>query len=181
MSHLSELFRQARAKLSLSRPQVANRAGYKNIIKGIRRLDWIEQGRDWFPHQDLLERFSQALQIDEADLIQSLCLDFCDLDQPVLPKITVRLFPAYYAHLRLPLGCTTEEAIDMAVEYSRKHKLHTWVSLSRVRSLAITPSGQRSEVYGGAVCAFGAYGREAVRLAKQASRVVMERPTQGDK
>lgn len=174
MSHLNELFRHARVRLGLTRNDIAARAGYVNVTKGIRRWDALEQGHEWFPDERVVERFALVLGIDEADLIQAMSLDFAMLDEPMKPSVTVRLMPAVYTSLSLPPECTTEEAVAIAVDYAVIHKFHVWVRLSRIRGIHVSPDGTHEECYGAMVCSLGRWGQQAMRMAKQVSRIPLE-------
>ena len=148
MTRVGRLFQQARRKLGLRPVEVARRAGYKNINKGIRRITDIETGSDMFPKPAVYRRFIGLLGIDEWDVLQAMAEDFDELDQPVPPRLIVRLIPSFYIQHPLPEGCTTEEAIAIAERVAQERDLQVCVTLTGIRGLYIAPSGARHEGYG---------------------------------
>ena len=148
MTRVGRLFEQARRKLGLRTVEVARRAGYRNTNKGIRRITDIESGSDMFPKPAVYRRLIAVLGIDEYDVLQAMAEDFDELDQPVPPRLIVRLIPSFYVQHPLPEGCTTEQAIAIAEQVSRDRNLSVCVVLTRVRGLYIKPNGDRHEGYG---------------------------------
>lgn len=148
MGYVATLFRQAREKLGLRPVDVARRAGYKNVAKGIRRLTNIEDGSDIFPRPVIYRKFLHILGIDEWDVLQAMALDFDALDQPVQPRIIERVIPSFYVEHELPEGVTREEAIAIARRISVERNHSVCVTLTRIRGIYIWPDGQEHEGYG---------------------------------
>ena len=148
MSAIGKLFRIARRKRGLSRVDVVKAAGWRNIDRGLRRLDRIEGGDQPFPLTALLQRFAPILGLDEAAMLAAMSEDFLELDQPVPPQVVVRLIPGVYTSLQLPGDCPTEEAIEIAAAYSARKSFKVCVVLSKIRGLYIEPDGSRFEAFG---------------------------------
>jgi hypothetical protein len=147
MTHLGRLFSQARSKLGIGIVDVARRAGYRNLNKGMRRYTQIENGSDIFPVEIIRQRFCKVLGLDDADLLGAMAADFEELDRPVPPRLIVRLAFAFYVEEPLPEGCTREEAEAYAERVARERDRSVCVTLSEIRSLFISPNGKKSEAY----------------------------------
>ena len=72
MSCLGELLWKTRRSLGLTIVEVARRAGYRNVNKGIRRYTDIETGSDVFPKEVIRRRFTEVLGLDEADILAAM-------------------------------------------------------------------------------------------------------------
>lgn len=83
MKMLGQLLRQAREANNMTQEQVARKLGYKNIIKGVRKLTVIEA--TGIVNDEILVRLADTLGIDWAlleDVIECLRRDAQD-DQSV--------------------------------------------------------------------------------------------------
>ena len=174
MSRLGEQLRTRRRELGWRPVDIARQGGYLNVNKGVRRYQRIEDGRDIFPDRRVLRRFTAAMGIDDAEAVQAMAEDFCELDRPVSPKVIVRMMPAIYIPLRLPDGCSREEAEAIATDYARTKNRRVCVTLSRIRGLYIKPDGTRFEAYGLPASTLG-HTAEALRLSKAAARIPVEK------
>jgi len=102
MSCLGELLWKTRRSLGLTIVEVARRAGYRNVNKGIRRYTDIETGSDVFPKEVIRRRFTEVLGLDEADILAAMLMDFEELDRPVAPRLIIRIMASAYAEHPLP-------------------------------------------------------------------------------
>ncbi len=148
MTYIATLFRQARTMLGLRPVEIARQAGYRNVAKGIRRVTNIEDGTDMFPKPAVYQRFLPILGLDECDVFQAMALDFEALDQPVPPRLIVRIIPSFYVPRDLPEGVSLDEAIAFARKVSAEEGHSVCVTLTRIRGLYIWPDGKESEGYG---------------------------------
>jgi hypothetical protein len=76
--------------------KLAERAGYSNIDKGMRRMQHLEDDGNFFPKEPIRKRFAKALDISEKELQGTIESDFRGLDQPVEPRIIVRYMATVY-------------------------------------------------------------------------------------
>ena len=174
MKHLGELFRQARKALALSATEIAQLAGYKNIDKGMRRYRQIENGNNLFPHQEVLERFRTALELDVSEIVMAQALDFQELDKPIQPYIVYRFVPGFHVTMELHPDCTMDQALMTAKKLARRLELRTCLVVSRLRSIFIDPDGSTEEALGLPIMSIGSHNKQAMRLTKRVSRIPQE-------
>ena len=174
MSHLGDLFAKTRKDMRLSPKQVAELAGYRNIHKGIRRYRQIEEGNNLFPHREVLERFTNVMNIDVADILMAQSLDFEDLDRPIQPYIVYRFVPGFHVRMELHPDCTMDQAMMTAKKLACRLEMRTCLVVSRLRSIFIDPDGSTEEALGIPVMRVGAYNKAAMRLTKRVSRIPQE-------
>jgi transcriptional regulator with XRE-family HTH domain len=173
MSHLGQLFRNARREAGLTRKQVAQAAGYKNLNKGLRRLGTLEDGQTVLPDPKIVERFAAVLKVDEADILMVSSLDCQDLNRPITPYLVERMMPAVYRRHQLPEGCTVEDARSFAARMSIERERSFCLVLSRVRAVYFYPSGESCESH---LVPGMSFGRRNARMlmSKRATRVSRE-------
>ena len=146
-SGTAELFRERRREIGLGYKEVALRAGYRNIDKGMRRMEELEDGTNYFPHPEIRKRFAEVLDISEDAIESAMKENFRELDRPVEPQIIIRVMAAVYREPNLPPGCTREEAERIAERLSWEEGERCCVVLSHVRSLFYEPDGTKEEIY----------------------------------
>ena len=174
MNHLGDLFRQTKKALGLSPTNLAQLAGYKNIDKGIRRYRQIEDGRNLFPHREVLERFRQALKIDVSDVVMAQALDFEELEKPIQPYIVHRIFPGLHSRLDLPVDCSIDLGLLTAKALAEKMKTRMCLVLSKIRCIYVDPDGSTEEAIGIPIMSIGSYNKMAMRLTKRVARIPRE-------
>ena len=184
VTHLGRLLRCKRREKEWRPVDVVRAAGYRNVNKGMRRYEAVEQGRIVFPRSVILHPFTLALEIDETTVLMAMCRDFEELDRPVSPRVIVRILPGVYMPLDLPENCMLEEAESIASEYSRNTGRTVCIVLSSIRGLYITPDGRKYEAYGlPSSSPLGNWQtidrvrslKEVVRLQRDVMRMPMER------
>lgn len=147
MSKTAELFRRRRREMDLGYKEVAERAGYGNIDKGMRRMQELEDDENYFPHPEIRRRFAEVLDISEEEIESAMRENFRELDRPVDPHIVVRVMPAVYREPDLPEDCTREQAERIAERLSWEEGERCCLVLSHVRSLFYEPDGTKEEIY----------------------------------
>ena len=183
VTHLGRLLRRKRREKEWRPVDVVRAAGYRNVNKGIRRYEAVEQGRIVLPRSVILHPFTLALEIDETAVLMAMCRDFEELDRPVSPRVIVRIMPGVYMLLDLPANCMLEEAESIGSEYSRNTGFTVCLVLSRIRGLYIKPDGRKYEDYGlPSSSPLGTWQtidrirslKESVRLQRDVRRIPME-------
>jgi transcriptional regulator with XRE-family HTH domain len=144
MSHLGQLFRTARREAGLTATDVAQAAGYKNLNKGLRRIEMLEDGQA-LPDPRIVERIAVVLKIDEADIDKASALDWQELDRPIKPFLMERMMPAFYRSHQLPEDCTLEDARSMAATMAIDTGHIFCLVLSTVRAVYFYKSGNVCE------------------------------------
>ncbi|MCK6439696.1 MAG: hypothetical protein L6Q71_05780 [Planctomycetes bacterium] len=129
----------AREKLGLSRPETVKLAGWKNINKGMRNLQQLEE--DGACHPDHLLRFAAALNLDHG-----LLRDCIERDQraakeafekwvsePQEPFIIVRYMAAIYVRKEIPPEVLRVESdlCQYASAYAQSTHFYVCLMLSR--------------------------------------------------
>ena len=113
-SSTAQLFRKTRRELGWDLRQAAEKAGYENIDKGMRRMRELEDKGNFFPHPEIRSRFAEALGITEEQIEDAMRKGFQDLDKPIELHVIVRIMPAIYVEHDLPQGCSREDAGGIA-------------------------------------------------------------------
>ena len=147
MSHIGQLFKDARRQAGLTRRDAALAAGYRNVNKGLRRLNSIEDGQTKLHDSRIVERFAAVLDIDDAATGVAFALDWQELDRPIRPYLVERLMPAVYRRHQLPEDCTVHDARVIAAKMSVETGHSFCLVLSQVRSVYFYPSGKTRESY----------------------------------
>ena len=144
-SQLGAYVSEARQRMGWSRQELARRIGYKNLNKGARRIERVEnQG----PYETaLFWEIVGALKLDHEEIKKRVALDHkayeASLDEPVPMKMIVRLIPAAYFSHTLPGNINPhEEAKAYAVEYAKCHRRKVCLVLSRRYSYWVDESGK---------------------------------------
>ncbi len=184
MSSISELFRRRCAEIELSRREIAERAGYVNITKGMNRLRRLEDPKTYFPNRQVMERFAAVMGISEEEMDLALCTDFEELDRPVKPSVVARVMPAVYTAVKLPEDCSPEEAVEIAKQVSAETGMSCCVTLSKIRGVYVWKDGTIRESYGlpGSPLGVPAFsGRRAKDLKLQKDVADTPRESSGEK
>ena len=118
MSYLSDHFRKKRQALRLSIAQLARQAGYRNINKGVRRVQEFEMGGD--AHEEFLGKLAVALDVDDATMSDLIEQDRQAherwLDEPVEPSLVARVMAAFYSSLSIPPDIASQQ--DACEQYA---------------------------------------------------------------
>jgi len=189
MGHVGNLFREARKRLGARQVEVARRAGYSNLAKGIRRLANIEDGTDRFPKPQVYRRFLPVLGIEEGDVLRAMAEDFEELDRPVPPRVIAQPHPCVCFPVELPEGISLAQAIAVARRIVAENDVQVCVRLSSIRGLWISPDGTECEAYGLPLTSLPFMGalrnlypgktfKEQLRLFRRAKRIATERREQ---
>jgi transcriptional regulator with XRE-family HTH domain len=152
------LIADARKAKGWSETDLVHAAGFRNVQKGLRRLRSLESGRDLLPATQRYALFAKALGLSDDQVLLALASDFEEMDEPLPPRVIIRWLPAFYGQLALPDGCTVEEAVRLAEQFSRTKGYRTCVVLSRLRALYVEPDGSRKQMCGlpGSTCPLSA-------------------------
>jgi hypothetical protein len=78
-SHLGQYVREAREGRGLQRPEVVRLMGYRNVAKGLRRLDRLEADGDY--HPQVLEKLVSVLDLDEDEVRRAVERDRRDMER----------------------------------------------------------------------------------------------------
>ena len=152
MSFLSKILRNYRVKKNLRRSDVAFGIGYKNINKGIRKVEEIENYTGHYNSGVRMELsrkialflevpdrvFDFALDEDASRLASSYCNNiscFCD------SFMIVRFAPAWYVKTDV-VGNTNTEREEYAKAYAKEHSLYTCLVLSNGNCIYIDKKGE---------------------------------------
>ena len=157
MGRLGTLLAETRKAKGWSETDLVNAAGFRNVPKGLRRLRSLESGREVLPATQRYALFIKALGLSEDQVLLAMAADFEEMDEPVPPRVVIRWLPAFYGRLALPDGCSVEEAIRLAAEFSKTKGYSTCV-LSQLRAVYVEPDGSRKQRYGlpGSTCPLSA-------------------------
>jgi transcriptional regulator with XRE-family HTH domain len=145
---LGERLRERRQELGLRVSDLARLLGYRNLSKGSRRIQRLEQS-GW-DGSELLRRIVEVLRIDPEialDLIQRDRDDYVAAwdrwaDEPVPLTAVVKLIPAVYSSLEIPATVTTtEEAVAWGVETAKRMRKRVYVKPSRRLTYVIDEDG----------------------------------------
>ena len=141
---LGALIAENRKLAGLSRRQLAEKLGYRNLEKGIRRIGEIENGRF---NEQIIPQIMKILDISEEER------EFCrqkDVEliietkrklPPFKPLIVRRLMAALYQPIPVPEGMTNEELIDYAINLSIRDHLYLCLQLDYDLRCWINPKG----------------------------------------
>jgi transcriptional regulator with XRE-family HTH domain len=148
-SYLGSYIKGERLKQKLNTAQLAQKIGYCNINKGMRRILALE--REGTASYALLEQVVDVLNLD-ADYIESLIRQDREayeadyqmwLTEPVKMTYTIRAMPAIYLSYDLPAEITgEEEAIGYAKSLASRMKCMVWLLLSREENIQIGADGE---------------------------------------
>ena len=133
---LSEFVSTAMKKNGWGRKEMARRLGYRNLNRGMNRLNnWLE-GRK-FPSGDQPRRLAEALGIKVDDVVALIRQDLEALREEARAErardsnyyLIIRYIPGFYGRKTLPEGLGEQEAVwvasSMARELGRKCCLDT--------------------------------------------------------
>lgn len=138
-----------RLKQKLNTVQLAEKVGYRNTNKGMRRI--IDLEREGKVHNELLEKVVDVLKLD-AGYIDSLTMKDREayeaeterwLNEPIRKYYTIRMMPTIYLSYDLPSNIETEdEAIYFVSDIAKNKKCLAWVNFSRRETVCIDKSGR---------------------------------------
>ena len=146
-SGAAAIFRKARRESDLELKEIAKRAGYENLNKGMRRMQELEQKGNFFPHPEIRRRFARVLDVAEEDLEEAMLQDFRQMDEPVDPRIIVRYMSAVYSEAELPEDCTRAEAEEEAARIAQEKGYRCCLVLSKIRGRYYERDGSTHEHY----------------------------------
>ncbi|MGI6444200.1 MAG: helix-turn-helix domain-containing protein [Candidatus Ozemobacteraceae bacterium] len=144
-----QLLKDRRIAMGLSPKQLAEKLGYTNIVKGIRRINVAEEGG---ARDNKLQEIMAILGVTEADRSQ------CRIEQEkqilekikTLPKfkpvLVYRIMACIYAEAKIPEELTTEEQLkEFAGNFARERKFKAWLKLDYNITYFINTDGKVSE------------------------------------
>ncbi|MCX5659642.1 MAG: hypothetical protein NTW19_07960 [Planctomycetota bacterium] len=145
MSHLAEHLRAAREQQKLSLGQVARQLGYRNVNKGIRRVQEFEDSGAT-ARADLAQRLAELLEADPIIVAQLQRKDLQDwkawIDESIPMRLSVRLMAAIYCETRIPSEVVTpEQAEDFAKQFAKANRVRCCLALSRRTTVYIDANG----------------------------------------
>lgn len=152
-THLAVFFRKRRLKLGLKLGDVARRMGYTSIPGAANRLIRFEE-RGEIDHR-VFAKLTLALQIDqetvsrlvEQDRREQLERWLAWANEPVAPRLVVRLIPGIYSSHRVPAGFTSPEEMERyASEFAERKHLRVCLMPSRRLAIWIDEEGKRTLV-----------------------------------
>jgi len=147
-SYLGSYLKSERLKHKLNTAQLAEKVGYRNINKGMRRINILE--REGIATPTLLSKVVDALKLDTGCVDNLIKLDREAneaeyerwLNEPIKMYYTIRMMPTIYLSYDLPSNIKTEdEAIDYVSDVAKNKKCLAWLNLSRRETLFIDKSG----------------------------------------
>jgi len=141
---LGALIAEKRKLAGLSRKQLAEKLGYKNLEKGIRRIGEMENGR-FIEHitpqimiiLDISEEEREFCRQKDVELLIETKMKL----PPFKPLIIRRLMAALYQPIPVPEGMTNEELIDYAINLSIRDHLYLCLQLDYDLRYWINPKG----------------------------------------
>jgi transcriptional regulator with XRE-family HTH domain len=182
-SQLVDHFRQQRKERGLSLAELARHLGYKNATKGCNKIQKFEQRGEI--HADLLRKMADSLGIDKVTidtLIEQDRRKFVRVwnewaDQPIQPRVAVRLTRAFYKSVPLPWRVPTlEEAEAFAAETARRWNKRACLTWSRRLSVWFDSKG---DVEARTEAAPGEANVPTMRLKGSTRSFVLEDPSTG--
>jgi len=144
-----KLLKDRRIALGLSPKQLAEKLGYKNFTKGIRRIDQAQEGCCC---EDKLQEIMKILNVTEADRAQ------CRIEQEkqilekikTLPKfkpvLVWRAMACAYVEVKIPEKLTNvEQMLEFASNFARERQRLAWLKLDYNLRYHIGTDGSVSE------------------------------------
>ena len=147
MSHLSEHFKQRRLKKKLRLADLAKAVGYRNVVRGIRRIDTFEQ--TGVAHSDLLAKLAAALDVDRTTVTRLAYEDYRDwfaaVSKPGTPCVISRI--PFGGGRQLPEKLKTAEAREKyAANFARKCGMEMCLMVNRRIKVWFSSDGSFKEV-----------------------------------
>ena len=151
-SYLGSYLKSERLKHKLNTAQLAEKVGYRNINKGMRRINILE--REGIATPTLLSKVVDALKLDTGCVDNLIKLDREAneaeyerwLNEPINMYYTIRMMPTVYLSYDLPSNIKTEdEAIAYVSAIAKDKKCLAWLNLSRRETVLIDRSGGITE------------------------------------
>ena len=147
-SYLGSYIKGKRLKQKLNTAQLAQKIGYCNINKGMRRI--LDLEREGVAHPALLKKIVDVLKLDACH-IDSLIREDREaneaeykrwLNEPIDMYYTIRMMPTIYLSYDLPAEIKSEEeAIAYVTDIAKDKKCLAWLSFSRRDIVFIDKSG----------------------------------------
>ena len=165
--HLQHAIKTQMTARGIRRRDVAQRLGYRNIAKGLRRLDaWLAGTRQPAPQQR--RQLAAFLEMSPEDLDALLSQDRQLRHKKRREKrannpyyyLTLRLIPAFYQTRKLPVELSQREAIALARQTARQCRKKCALNTPKNQTLwfnedgavyAITEEGPSMRIGGKAV------------------------------
>jgi transcriptional regulator with XRE-family HTH domain len=148
-SYLRSYLKSERLKHKLDTAQLAEKIGYRNITKGMRRI--LDLEREGIAPPSLLKKVVDVLELD-AGYIDSLIRKDREayeaeyerwVNEPIKMYYTIRMMPTIYLRYDLPTNIKTEdEAIYYVSDIAKKKKCLAWLNLSRREIVFIDKLGE---------------------------------------
>lgn len=147
-NYLGRYIQIRREELGLGPTEVAHLLGYKNLNKGRRRLQSVEDGRGTC--RDFLLRLMGILQIEPKvirDLIDRDRREYVAAwekwaDEPVPISVVMRAVPGFMLGIDVPGDLTTpEQALTFGIEMAKRKHKKVIVVVSRRLSYTIHENG----------------------------------------
>ncbi len=140
-------FLQERRKaMNLTYKQVAEKIGYKNISKGIRKIEALEDG---FFHPVMATKVMECLGVTDQEWQQCLDEEERYLHEaiaklpPFKPVLILRAFAACYLNIHLPADLTDHESmIAYAADYAKQRGCKCCLVLDYDLKYWITEKGE---------------------------------------
>ena len=125
MRRVCEHFQKRRLERGLTVPQLARMIGYKNVCRGVRRINVFEQ--TGHAHPDLVTKLANALDVDQATVTRLAYDDYRDwiaaTNKPVPPYLVRRLLYGGGVR-RLPRHLHSAEAAEKyAADFAKEVRL----------------------------------------------------------
>lgn len=163
MSFLSKILRDYREKKNLRRSDVAQGIGYKNVNKGIRKIEEVENYTGCYNSGVRMELsrkialflnvpdrvFDWALDEDARLLANDYCRDYSSLFSDSF--MLVRFAPAWYVKKEV-LGKTDIEREEYVKVYAKEHSLYVCLVLKNGNCIYIDKKGEAYSIVEHGTC-----------------------------
>ena len=140
---------EKRKNSGFSRKEIAQKTGYKNLNKGIRRIKAIEEGKIDEP---LVQKIMTILEVAGLDREKCLLAEKLQIKREIKklpefkPRIIWRAMSCLYIPLEIPEYLTSKAAIlNFARALARERKAHCRLELNYNLRYYIAPSGEVSK------------------------------------
>ena len=119
------LIKNRREDLGFSQKDLAGLLGYKKTVKGIRRIEQLEEGSIV---EIVVEKVMAILGLRDEDRAVCKAEDEqrrweCMMANPVTPHVVVRLLAAVHLKEEVPEDATVEEMLEFAREMARERRM----------------------------------------------------------
>lgn len=145
-THMADHYRKRRLEIQMSLAQLARLVGYKNVSKGVRKIDFFE--RSGTCHAELFRKLTAALGIDEQTRNRLDYEDYHDwLATPANPPAPYLLRSPYRGCIGLPQEVTTvADMEEYAADYARIHRANVCLVVDNRIAVRFAEDGSLTEV-----------------------------------